>query len=71
MGGFTDILEMIADVCLICLGIIYGIFIITEGGESSALLLVIGVIAFGVWDFIRVRRKRRRKSLKDDKQVED
>lgn len=71
MGDLIDILEMIADVCVIFLGIIYGIFIITEGGEPSALLLVIGMIAFGVWDFLRVRRKRRRKSIKEDKQVED
>lgn len=71
MGDFIDILETIADVCLICLGILYGIFIITEGGEPSGLLLVIGMIAFGVWDFVRIRRKRRRKSLKNDKRVED
>jgi len=71
MGDFVDILETIADVCLIGLGILYGIFIITEGGEASGLILVIGMIAFGVWDFVRIRRKRRRKSLKHDERVED
>jgi len=38
MGDFIDILETIADVCLIGLGILYGIFIITKGGGAFRLV---------------------------------
>lgn len=64
MENFMDILEKIGDVCVIILGIICLIFTITEGLEFYYLLLGIGMIAFGVYDIFRIRKKRRRKALK-------
>ena len=72
MDGFIEILEIIWDVCLICLAIIYGLGILSGTftfalEEPAGWLLLIGMIAFGVWDIARVRRKRRRRSEDDDR----